>query len=73
MWCALNLCGSIVWLVSSLLYFCLSRCVICSEARLRNVLQLGAMAITANRGFSLPISSVLFWLEMLHLLLQISG
>ena len=34
---------------------------------------LGAMAIAANRGFSLPISSVLFWLEMLHLLLQISG
>jgi len=36
-----------------------SRCVICSEAGLGNLLQLGAMAITANRGFSLPIFSLM--------------
>ena len=33
--------------------------MICSEAGLGNLLQLGAMAITANRGFSLPIFSLM--------------
>ena len=57
-------CSKFMWIYGvgsmSLLYFCLSRCVICSEAGLGNLLRLGAMAITAKRVFSLPIFSLMF-------------